>query len=353
MTAATGMRFAVDGWDPGYGSTFDVDSVDLGVDLGDDLADTIANVDVTVELPVAGWRPLAASVPVTPPSRVLFVDGVRRIEARAWIDDPPGPGSAAGPAATASEAICASYAAGVVCCAGTRAQLQRSEFRRGLFTVAHHARAIDTSAGTYDAHVTDRRPGQPLAGALSRALQNRLADIELEVAAGARVDAPDDDDLLVVDGPLAGRAALPRAVGYIKSHHSAYLPADLHALVGRLRAGERTPVFRIGDGWARHSWYLRLPGAPGAPWAGVVRVECSPDLPIAEVVARANLTQAVLPRYASVAYKDTRAPQNLYPIAGLERELRRRLGDQRLLYRALRVAAAEPPSVSRPEVMPH
>jgi hypothetical protein len=48
----------------------------------------------------------------------------------------------------------------------------------------------------------------------------------------------------------------------------------------------------------------------------------------------------VLPRYASAEYKDTRAPQNLYPIAGLERELRRRLGDQRLLYRALRVAAA-------------
>jgi hypothetical protein len=48
----------------------------------------------------------------------------------------------------------------------------------------------------------------------------------------------------------------------------------------------------------------------------------------------------VLPRYASERYKEPRAPQNLYPIAGLERELRRRLGDQRLLYRALRVAAA-------------
>ena len=30
----------------------------------------------------------------------------------------------------------------------------------------------------------------------------------------------------------------------------------------------------------------------------------------------------------------TRAPQNLYPIAGLERELRRRLGDPRGRYRA-------------------
>ena len=54
----------------------------------------------------------------------------------------------------------------------------------------------------------------------------------------------------------------------------------------------------------------------------------------------ANLSQATLCRYASVEYKDSRAPQNLYPIAGLERDLRRRLGDNRLLYRALRVAAA-------------
>ncbi len=58
-----------------------------------------------------------------------------------------------------------------------------------------------------------------------------------------------------------------------------------------------------------------------------------------EVVELANLSQAVLCRYASVEYKDARAPQNLYPIAGLEKELRRRLGDPRLLYRALRAAA--------------
>ena len=43
--------------------------------------------------------------------------------------------------------------------------------------------------------------------------------------------------------------------------------------------------------------------------------------------------------YASVAYKDSRAPQNLVPIAGLENILRHRLGDTRVLYRALREAA--------------
>jgi hypothetical protein len=47
-----------------------------------------------------------------------------------------------------------------------------------------------------------------------------------------------------------------------------------------------------------------------------------------------------LPRFASVPYKDPRAPQNLVPIAGLERRLRSLLGDARLLQRSLARAAA-------------
>jgi hypothetical protein len=42
-------------------------------------------------------------------------------------------------------------------------------------------------------------------------------------------------------------------------------------------------------------------------------------------------------------HKDPRAPQNLVPIGGLERELRHRLGDQQVLYRALRAAALAQP----------
>lgn len=146
----------------------------------------------------------------------------------------------------------------------------------------------------------------------------------------------------MIDGPLRGRQHLPRALGYIKSHRTTYLPPDLNALVGTLVPGQRTPVFLAGTNWDRHTWYLRLPGATGsaaAPWAGIVRVECSADLPASEVTGLAGLSQVCLGRFASAEYKDTRAPQNLYPIAGLERELRRRLGDPRLLYRALRLTA--------------
>jgi hypothetical protein len=72
----------------------------------------------------------------------------------------------------------------------------------------------------------------------------------------------------------------------------------------------------------------------------VVRVEASADLTPTEAVRLADLSAVTLPRFASTAYKDARAPQNLTPIAGLERRLRGMLGDQRLLLRSLSAAAA-------------
>ena len=70
-----------------------------------------------------------------------------------------------------------------------------------------------------------------------------------------------------------------------------------------------------------------------------MRCEVSADLPLAAATRQADVTATTLPAYASAPHKDPRAPQNLYPIAGLERALRRRLGDAEVLYRALRVAA--------------
>ena len=325
------MSFSVDGWDPTYGTS---------LELEEDLGESSAEVDVGVELPAKSWRPIPFAGATEPPCPTLFVDGVRRIEARVWIDDV----SAGTPATEASAAICASYAAGVVCCCDSGAHFLSAETRRGLFTVAPHAEDIVTSAGVYAATHAKPNPTMPLSVTLSSALQGRLADVELAVALGARKETSGHrdggGDLLVIDGPLKGRSHLPRALGYIKSHRAAYLPTELHAMIGRLRAGERTPVFRMGTSWDRYSWYLRLPCLPSAPWAGIVRVECSPDLPVDDVIALAGLSQTTLVRFASTEYKDSRAPQNLYPIAGLERELRRRLGDSRLIYRALRVAAS-------------
>ena len=327
-TGGTGMRFSVDGWDPAYG---------MSLELDDFLGESTASVDVNVELPADQWRPIDPVPDHRMPAALLFVDGVRRIEARVWIEEDD-------PAAEASAALCASYAAGVVCCCDQFAHLVLVEIRRGLFTIAPRAVDIVTWAGEYTACRTAPSASRPLSVTLSQALQRRLGDVEVQAAVAARGamaehGVPADGDLLVVDGPLRGRQHLPRSLGYIKSHLSTYLPQELNALVASLAPGQRTPAFLMGTSWDRHSWYLRLPGASGAPWAGVVRIECSADLPVLEVTGLANQSQLCLGRFAAAAYKDARAPQNLYPIAGLERELRRRLGDPRLLQRALRRAA--------------
>jgi len=327
------MRFTVDGWDPSYGAS---------LDLEDSLAESTANVQVELEVPASQWRAIDARADRSPPGAMLFVDGVRRIEAQVWIDDDA---LGAGPATQATAALCASYAAGVVCCCGPQAHLVTAEIRRGLFSVARHASDIVTRAGRYRAHHVAGSPaGVPLMARLSQALQRQLADVEKLAATAARSAIGDhgpsaEDDLLIIDGPLRGRQHLPRALGYIKSHRSTYLPPELNALVGTLSPGQRTPVFRMGTTWERSSWYLRLPGSTGAPWSGVVRVECAANLPAAEVIRLADLSQVSLGRFASAPYKDGRAPQNLYPIGGLERELRHRLGDPQLLYRGLREAS--------------
>jgi hypothetical protein len=117
-----------------------------------------------------------------------------------------------------------------------------------------------------------------------------------------------------------------------------YLPPEHNSVVGALAPGQRTPLFTIAD-YKRYSWYVRLATlAGGHSWTGIVRCEASGQLPLEQVRGIADRTAAILPTVASEPHVDPRAPQNLVPIAALERELRHRMGDQRLVYRALRDA---------------
>jgi hypothetical protein len=278
-----------------------------------------------VEVAGPAWTGLGPAPDLRAPDVVLLVDGVRRIDARVWVEDPDG---------TLHPGLAASYAAGVVRCDLRRgsAGVAVAQVERGLFTPSAHAQDLAAATTRYPV----RRAAGDLAK-LSQALQGRLHALEAEVSGRAR--GTGDDGLLVIDGPLHGRTQLPNALGYVKTHRVQYLPAEQSALVTTLRPGQRTPVFLLGTHWHRYTWYLRLPGPPGSPWAGIVRVEASADLPRGAVVTLADLSAATLPRFASTPYKDPRAPQNLIPIAGLERRLRGMLGDSRLLLRSLTAAA--------------
>lgn len=304
-------RIVIESWDPEYGSP-------LG---GGALEPSSATVDPAVELPAEQWQPIAPPSGARAAELVAFLDGVRRIEALVWIGDQ---------ASDLHRGICASYAAGVVL-AGARAQIHVAQVRRGLLTISPPD-ALATAAGTFE----------PMAVAeddleyLSLALQQRLGELEVEVALA--LDTP--ANLIVVDGPLSGRQCVPSAVGYVKTHQVAYLQPNLCEVVARLAPGQRSPLFVASTSWTRYSWYLRLPGPVSHPWSCIVRLEASGDLAVADAAALANCAASTLPRYASLPHMDARAPQNLFPIAGLERELRHRLGDPAVIQRALRTAVA-------------
>jgi hypothetical protein len=321
------MKFWVDAWDPSYAA-----GGDGGGEGGAPAQESAAQLDPDVEVPAAAWTPVPYPADVRAPDTVLLVDGVRRIDARLWTAEPDG---------TSYPGLAATYAAGVVRCdlRGGVAELAGLTVERGLFTASPTATEVSSGALRWPVIRVDR--GElPV---LQQAVQGPLTELEVRVAVAARSAgsvADDAGDLLVVDGPLRGRAHLPRTIGYVKTHQRQYLPPELTAVVTALAPGQRSPVFRLGTSWHRYTWYLRLPGGSGAPWSGVVRAECPAELSIPAAVACADLSVVTLPRFAATAYKDPRAPQNLVPIAGLEHRLRARLGDARLLHRALTRAAA-------------
>lgn len=302
------MKFSVQPWSPDYGTPGGVEELDAPE----------ANVDV--EVVAALWDPIAPTA--EPAAEVLFVDGVRRIDANLWIDEDDG---------IPMLALAASYAAGAVRCNHT-ATVVGQEIRRGIFTAAVSAVSIDTGHARYEV--------QPTTGIVPEdlwlGLQQRMGELEGTVAA-ANADAP----LIVVDGPLSHRRHVTGAVGYIKTQHVQYLPPALRPILGRLAAGDRTPLFLTTTSWSRFSWYLKLPLAGAGPMDGIIRAEITADHDVSGARRVADLTAATLCKYASKGHKDPRAPQNLYPIGGLERKLHHLLGDRDLLYRSLKVAASE------------
>ena len=119
------MRVTIDPWDPSYGTSAD--------EAG---AESEAAIDLTVERPLVAWSAVAPPPDVVVPEVIQFVDGVRRVDARVWIE----PDAAVAPMtglASAEPALAASWAAGVVVCVTdgrAQAALGPVEVGRGLFS---------------------------------------------------------------------------------------------------------------------------------------------------------------------------------------------------------------------------
>lgn len=300
------MRFTVEAWAPDFGASMEAAPEE----------EPTAPIETAIEVPDAAWAPIHARGEV--PEEVAFVDGVNRIDAQVWLldDDVPKPG------------LCSTVAAGVVVC-NAEARVTDVAVERRLYAGSPSAEAISTSHATYAvAHWAGD------VDMLAAAVIDGMRSLEARVARAAP-PVP----LLVLDGLLWGREDVPNAIGYVKSHRRRYLTDDQERVLHALEPGQRTPMFLLSTQWSRFTWYVRLPGGSGHPLAGLVRCEANNALSVADAARLADASCAALPRFASAAHRDPRAPQNLYPIGGLERQLRRRMGDARLLERSLRVAA--------------
>lgn len=303
------MEFTVETWAPEYGVAADAER----------LEQVEGDVVVDAEHPAGEWSAIDPHPLATPSAQVVFIDGVRRVDARVWIT--VGSMTHAG--------LCASVAAGAVHCREGEARVVGSKLFRGVYADATVAGGpIVTRHGAYDfVPCTSSAPDD-----LYRAIHERMTLLETQVEGT-------DADLVVFDGPLRGRT-YQQGVGFIKTQHVQYLPDREQQVLTTLRAGQRTPLFLIGGPrFTRWSWYLRLPGPIAHPMAGIARCEVPGQGGVSDVALRADTVTATLPRFASEPHKDSRAPQNLYPIAGLEDDLRHRLGDRDLMERALRRAA--------------
>jgi len=303
-------RLHVEGWAPEYGAP---------LDLAEERT-AKSPIDPTVE--TDDWEPIDGSA-ASAPDVLAFVDGVRRIDARLTFDDP-----VAGPV----PGIVGSFGVGATMWdrstpKATYAELsvhRVSVMAKGAVAELGSLGGLPVSAES----ISGDDPAQLISHFHGRM---RAAEARLSAKLAAR------GTLVIADGPINELRAQP-IVGFIKTHRVTYLEPEHGGVIGRIRAGQRTPIFLIANAqYARYSWYLRLADLPdGHSWTGVVRCEAPQALGIGTVSELANCTAALLPSVASEGHIDPRAPQNLVPIAALERELRRRLGDQALVYRGLR-----------------
>lgn len=285
--------------------------------------------DATAECPIVedGGDMAFHDRPMAEPAdtRVAFVDGVRRADARLYqrIDGQTIHGVAGGHGHGA-----------VLCEPGSRPVFSRVFTQHLVVWGSGASGALPPVAGGWsweERSVANDTPDAPL-----QAIQLIMREHE----GIAAEQLADEGWLTVVDGPLNFVRSRDRAViGFVKTHYQALLPIELHARVPDLRAGQRTSLFAKRSDI--YSCYLRLSDPPvyAGPWAGIARLEFPSSVGIDEVVIAADRATALLPRYAGIPHKDPRAPQNLQPVSKLEEHLRRRLGDGTLAARAVRWAA--------------
>jgi hypothetical protein len=260
---------------------------------------------------------------------IAFVDGVRRLEASLYRFEAE--------TGQVARAVAGSHACGAVVADGdSRPALQRERVRRLVIWGGDLPFELPAVRGGWEWDTRSIHDDDP--ETLRAELQARMRQDEGVLSERLC----EEGHLVVVDGPLTYvRSRDQPVIGYVKTHSRALLDPEYHRELPRLRPGERTSLFTLGRD--RYSCYLRLVSTGGisGPWAGIVRLELPQSAGLPAAIRVVEEAAGLLPRYAGVAHRDPRAPQNLQPVGALEARLRHLLGDPGLAYRAVREAVRQ------------
>lgn len=287
----------------------------------DDANGAPPDVDPFVE--TTDWRPILPEI-IERPETIAFIDGVQRVEMRV-IGDHDGR-TVYG--AFASIAV----GAAVVDRSGCIATLEMP-VRVLALSDGEEYPAVSVPCGNISLDFRPQTTGDTGLVAVYRQVQDAREREEIHL--GERLDG-EGHGMVVVDGRLNWQPKSgTMVIGLIKTIHRRYLEPPQLAVVPKLAPKTRTPVFRIGGKHAVYSWYLRLTESRPIdhPWTGVIRLETLDSVPLKEAIRLADLTANHLPAFASSPVYDPRAPQNLYPVGGLETQLRHSLGDTQWIRR--------------------
>lgn len=311
------LTLRLDPWTPTYESALQVEEEDAG---------GVPDVNHFVE--TDDWRVIEPPRPDPLPSPVFFIDGVRRIDTGV-VDEADG-GIAYG--------LLGSYAAGATVHRDGRADIYAEHIARRVILGAGREHApIHVPAGSltlqYDPASTPENSRSKVVAEIQVLMRKLEGDLGRDIAQQA--------ELTFVDGPLTYLLPLEEPIlGYVKTHARYYVGPDLIPVLNALTTGTRTPIFQFGtEGVGRYSWYTRVgpKRAMDYSMAGVVRVEISSTVGAETAAKYADLSTAILPRFATTAAWDPRAPQNLYPVSALESRLHQRLGDREFVRRSIAV----------------
>jgi hypothetical protein len=317
LPAASRPTITLEPWSADYGFAIDLDD--------EDEPDDGASRDIDPFVETDDWSAGIMPAPLPFPDAIAFIDGVQRIESWAFVDD----GEAL------ADAALASVAAGVVVSEAGHSEVRQFQTSRLLAVsgAVESENLVIESAGSYFVFEVECSV-QPGRRAVAQAIAIRRRNLEQALIQQTLQTCP----LVFADGRLDHPGpSRNRLVGIAKTLHQLYVTGPQRALVARLGAGDRTPLYLIKDSWGeRYSWFLRLPytRAIHHSYAGIVRLETPATSTVAPVDV-ADMVSHNLPRFASRPEHDPRAPQNLLPVGALEKRLRHELGDSRYVRRLI------------------